>query len=108
MVASLTDVRRRYLRSGVLQQRLASMGKRHAARTLSWMAADFAERGLHELAREVLVEARAAGRAPAAWILAGWTVGLAALAQRSRPWSIATRPFRSALQRLRRAVVAGA
>jgi teichuronic acid biosynthesis glycosyltransferase TuaG len=108
MVASLTEVRRRYLRSGVLQGRLAAAGKRHAARTLAWMAADFAERGLDELGRDVLREARLAGREPAAQMLAGLTIGLAAVAQRSRPTSIVTRPFRSALQRLRRAVAARA
>jgi glycosyltransferase involved in cell wall biosynthesis len=108
MIASLTDVRRRYLRSGVLQGRLAAIGERHAARTMSWMAADFAERGLDELGREVLQEARRAGREPAARILAGWTIGLAALAQRSPLLAIVTRPLRSALHRLRAAVAARA
>lgn len=108
MVASLTEVRRRYLRSGVLQERLAAIGQQHAARTLSWMAADFAERGLDELGREVLREARLAGREPAAHILAGWTIGLAAIAKRSRPSAIVTRPLRSALHRLRGAVAARA
>ena len=106
MVASLTEVRRRYLRSGVLQERLAAIGEQHAARTLSWMAADFAERGLDELAREVLREARRAGHERAPHILAGWTIGLAAIAQRSRPSAVVTRPLRSVLHRLRAAVAA--
>lgn len=106
MVASRTEVRRRYLRSGVLQERLAGIGEHHAARTLSWMAADFAERGLDELAREVLTEARRTGHERAPHILAGWTIGLAAIAQRSRPSAVVTRPLRSALHRLRAAVAA--
>jgi teichuronic acid biosynthesis glycosyltransferase TuaG len=104
MAASLTEVRGRYLRSGLLRERLAATGEQHAARILSWMAADFAERGLDELARAVLHEARLAGREPAAHLLAGWTIGLAATAQRSRPSAILTRPLRSALHRLRAAV----
>ena len=106
MVASLTEVRRRYLRSGVLQERLATAVGQQAARLLSWMAADFAERGLVELGREVLSEARRAGHQPAAHMLASWTVGLAAVAQRSRPAAVVTRPLRSLLRRLRAAVAA--
>jgi teichuronic acid biosynthesis glycosyltransferase TuaG len=106
MDASRTEVRRRYLRSGVLQERLAVSGEQHAARTLSWMAADFAERGLDELGREVLKEGRRAGHAGGARILAGWTIGLAAIARRSRPSAVVTRPLRSALHRLRAAVAA--
>jgi teichuronic acid biosynthesis glycosyltransferase TuaG len=104
MAASVTEVRRRYLRSGALRDRLAAIGERHPARTLSWMAADFAERGLGDLGREVLEEARVVGRDPAAQILADWTIGLTAVAQRSRPSAILTRPLRSALRRLRAAV----
>lgn len=106
MVASLTEVRRRYLRSGVLQERLAAAGEQHAARLLSWMAADFAERGLDELGREVLGAARHAGHEPVAVLLASWSIGLTAIARRSRPSAIVTRPLRSALRRLRAAVAA--
>lgn len=106
MIASLTEVRRRYLRSGVLQDRLATAGEKHAARLMSWMAAEFAERGLDELGREMLGEARQVGHEPAAGALAGWTIGLSALARRSRPWAIVTRPLRSALRRLRATVAA--
>jgi glycosyltransferase involved in cell wall biosynthesis len=104
MAASVTEVRRRYLRSGALRERLAAIGEQHPARLLSWMAADFAERGLGALGREVLQEARIVGRDPAAQMLADWTIGLTAIAQRSGPSAFLTRPLRSALHRLRVAV----
>ncbi len=106
MATSLTEARRRYLGSGMIRERLSAIGERHPARTLSWIAADFAERGLGDLAREVLEQARLVGPEPAAHILARWTIGLAAIAQRSRPAAIVTRPLRSALHRLRGAVAA--
>ncbi len=108
MVASVTEVRLRYLRSGALRERLASIGEPHPARLLCWMGADFAERGMGELARELLDEARVVGRDPAAHLLADWTIWLTGLAGRSRPSAILTRPLRSALHRLRAAVAARA
>ena len=101
MVSSMTEVRRRFLRSGELRHRLTTRGEPQPARLLAWMAADFATQGLTELGKELLEEARAAGKDPAAHLLADWTIRLTDAARCSRPAAIATRPLRSGIDRVR-------
>lgn len=104
MVASKTDVRRRYLRSGVLARRLATIGEPRPARLLAWMAADFAQQGLSDLAAEMLHESRRVGRDSLAQLIAALSIRVTVIARRSRPSAVLTRPLRGALNRARLAV----
>lgn len=104
MAATMTEVRRRYLRSGALRARLVAVAEPRPARLLAWMAADFAEQGLADLAAEVLEESRAAGNEPITRLIAASTIRMTAAAQRSRSLAIVTRLPRTALHVLRAAL----
>jgi len=104
MIASMTEVRRRFLRSGALRRRLGARHSTDVPRVLSWMAADFARQGLRDLSIELLAESRAAGRDLPAQLIARLTLSAIDVSLRSRFGAWATWPLRTVLHLLRTAL----
>lgn len=100
MVASMTEVRRRHLRSGTLKRALEN-SEPDPPRLLAWIASDFATQGLFELATEVLALSRSMGRDRSAQFVAALTIRLIPPARRSRPGALLTWPLRTVLSTLR-------
>lgn len=103
MTASMTEVRRRQLRSGSLRHALETR-EPQPQRLAAWMAADFAMQGLHDLAVDLLALSFAIGRDWPAQLVARWTVRLTPVARRSRVGAVLTWPVRFGISVLRSAL----